>query len=181
MATNIGKIDINFQVASGDPQILTVEDFSQWRVIEDLPAYIHITLPGSRKPIDKIFHKNKKNGFNSLNLELSCHVDCEDNRQNLPDGIYDICVTGGANGQHSFQRYYLKTDLFQIQLDKAWTKLGLEYDTYNKQFRDTLLYAEGFIRAAEANTRLGNIPEAQDFYKLAKSKIEAYLDCKDCI
>lgn len=180
--SDIGKIDLSFQVIdSGDPKTLLVADFSAWKVIKELPAYIEITLPGARKPITRVFNKEKINGFNSLSLGTSNHVDCETNTVDLPDGIYSICIKGGKDGQHTFHRYYLKKDKFQNCLDKAWMKLGLEYSVFNEELRKSLLVIEGLIRAASAATRQGFIPKAQDFFRLAQSRIEAYKECKDCI
>lgn len=180
--SDIGKIELNFQVVdSGDPKMLLVADYSSWKVIKEQPAYIEITLPGSRKPVISTFSKERINGFNSLSLGVSYHVDCEENLVDLPDGIYEICIKGGKNGERTFHRYYLKKDKFQQELDKLWVKLNLEYSVFDKDLRDALLVIEGLIRAASAATRQGDIPKANDFFKLAQSRIEAYKDCKDCI
>lgn len=180
--SNIGKIELNFQVIdSKDPKFLLIADFSDWKVIEELPAFIEITLPGSRIPVVSNFHKNKINGFNSIRLGTSTHIDCEENFQDLPDGIYEICLKGGANGQRTFHRYYLKRDKFRLELNKAWTKLNLEYSIFDKDLRESLLIIEGFIKAASAAATLGEIPKARDYFNLAKSRLEAYKECKDCI
>lgn len=180
--SDIGKIQLNFQVLdSGDPKVLLIADFSRWRVIKNLPAYIEITLPGRRKPVVSVFHKEKINGFNSISLGTSMHVDCEENFQDLPDGIYEICLRGGKEGSRTFHRYYLKKDKFQQHLDEVWLRLNLEYSVFDKELRDSLFVIEGFLRAASAATRKGEIPKANDFFKLALSRLEAYKECKDCI
>lgn len=180
--SKIGNIELNFQVLdSGDPKMLLIADYSSWKVIKELPAFIEITLPGRRKPVISTFSKERINGFNSLSLEVSCHVDCEENFVDLPDGIYEICLRGGKDGERKFHRYYLKKDKFQQELDKAWVKLGLEYSIFDKDLRNALLVIEGLIKAASAATRQGKIPQANDFFKLAQSRIEAYKECKDCV
>src|SRR5699024_11186167 len=114
MANEIGKIELNFQVVdTGSPRMLVVDDFSKWRVIKDMPSFIEITLPGSRKPITLPFEKYARNGFNSLSLGITCNVDCEDNLTDLPDGIYELCLKGGANGERTEHKYYLKKDRYQ--------------------------------------------------------------------
>jgi len=179
---DIGEIRLNFQVIdSDDPKMLLVADFSAWKVIKNLPSYIEITLPGSKKPISRVFNKEKINGFNSLSLGTSSHTDCEENWQDLPDGIYELCLRGGKDGQHTFHRYYLKKDKFQQELDKAWFKLSLDYSLLKADLFKPLQLIEGLISAASAATKKGKIAEAKDIFKLAQSRIEAYKECKDCI
>lgn len=181
MAQEIGKIQLNFQVVdTGDPKLLLVQDFSKWRVIENMPSYIEITLPGSKSPITVPFEKYAVNGFNSLSLGTSCHVDCEENLIPLPDGIYCLTIKGGQDGMYEFSRYYLKKDKLQTDLDKAWVRLGIDYDLKDENFRNRLLYIEGYLRAASAATRLGKIPEAQDYFRLAEKEIRSYVECKNC-
>jgi hypothetical protein len=178
----IGNIEINFQVIdSGDPKTLLVADFSSWKVIKELPSYIEITLPGARNPVITSFNKQKINGFNSLSLGTSTHINCTENFQDLPDGIYNICVKGGRDGQHSFHRYYLKKDKFQNDLDEVWIKLDLDYSVFNKELRESLLIIEGLLRAASAATRKGFIPQAKNFFNLAKGRLDAHKECKNCI
>lgn len=95
----LGKIRVDFQViTSNDPKILMVADFSEWKHIVGLPAVISITLPGARNPIQHNLIKNKINGFNSNTLGLTCETGCTDPEyQDLPDGIYTICVEGSPN------------------------------------------------------------------------------------
>lgn len=176
--TNIGKINLDFQVQpSGDPRVLIVQDFSEWLVIKDMPAYIYITPPNTPDPIVRVFSKESTNGLNSLNLGLSCGTELE----YLPDGIYHIEIRGGKNGERKVSKHYLKKDIIQIDLDKAWMKLGTEYDIFDKEVRDTLLYVVGFLEAASASTRRGDIPKAKEYFKLAENKLEAYKECKNCI
>lgn len=176
--TNIGKINLDFQVQpSGDPRVLLIQDFSTWLVIKDMPAYIYITPPNIQDPIVRVLSKEAINGLNSLNLGLSCGTELE----YLPDGIYHIEIRGGKNGERAVDKYYLKKDIIQIDLDKAWINLGVEYDIFDKQLRDNLLYVAGFLEAASASTRRGDIPKAKEFFKLAENKLESYKECKDCI
>lgn len=182
MANEIGKIDLNFQVEdTGDPKLIIIKDFSKWRVLENMPSYIEITMPGSNKPITLPFEKNATNAFDSLSLGISCHVDCEDNRVDLQDGIYEFCLKGGKEGNRQFHRYYLKKDRLQTELDKAWVRLGIDYDIKNETFIKKLIYIEGYLKAASAATRLGKIPEAHDYFMLAEKEIRSYTNCKNCI
>lgn len=180
--SDIGKIRLDFHVTTtGDPKFLLVHDFSEWRVIENLPANLEIVVPGSRKPIIKLFKKNATNGLNSLNLGLSNHVDCEENYLDLPDGIYEFCLKGGAEGKHIKSRYFLKKDLFQLSFDKMRTKLGLEYNIYDKEYREDLVTIDILSEAASSATRRGEIEKAKSYFEQASSLLKAYKECKDCI
>ena len=62
----VGKINIAFGVSSTSPLHLVVEDFSDWVYAEQLPAYVLITIPGSKKPKTYTFKKFKRNIFSFL-------------------------------------------------------------------------------------------------------------------
>lgn len=180
--SDIGNIRIDFQVIeSGDPKFLLVGDFSSWKVIEDLPANLEVIPPGSHNTVSNLFQKNKINALNSLNLGLSQHQDCEDNYLPLPDGIYELCLRGGANGQRMRKRYYLKKDQFQLDFDKMKLKLGIEYDIRDKDYRrllsDIMIYSD----AASSATRDGDIKKAKMFFDIATELLKKYKDCKDCL
>jgi len=178
MDSNIGKIRLDFQILdSGDPRVILVSDFSEWLVIEDMPAYLYVTPPSMEEAIVRVFNKNATNGLNSLNLGLSCGEELE----NLEDGIWNIKVRGGKNGERIVEKYYLKKDELQIELDKVWVKLGIEYDIFDREVRDYLLYIVGFLEAASAQIRQGDVPKAKEFFKLAQNKMEAFKECKNCI
>lgn len=182
MANEIGKILLYFNVIeTGDPNLICLSDHSQWRVLKDMPSYIEITIPGTRDPIILPFKKKELNWYNSLSLGISCHVDCESNIEPLPDGVYEFCLKGGKDGQRTSHRYYLKKDIIQTELDEAWLTLGLEYEVYNKEVRDRLLYVNGFLDAASSAARQGKIPRAKEFFNLAKKSLEDFKKCKDCI
>jgi len=176
--SNIGKIRLDFQILdSGDPRVILVSDFSEWLVIEGMPAYLYITPPNQEEAIVRVYNKNATNGLNSLNLGLSCGNELE----NLTDGVWNIEVRGGKNGERTVEKYYLKKDELQIELDKAWIKLGIEYDIFDKEVRDYLLYIVGFLEAASSAIRQGDVPKAKEFFKLAQNKMEAFKECKNCI
>jgi hypothetical protein len=180
--SDIGKIKLNFQVLdSGDPEILLVADYSRWRVIKNMPAYLEIKTPNRDEPIVSVFAKEKTNGFNSLSLNLSSHIDCEENTEKLPDGIYNIQLKAGKDGERVLEKNYLKKDNFQNDLDEVWIKLDLEYSIFNTEIMNKLLVIEGLLRAASANARKGLIPQAKDAFKLATTRLKAYKECKDCI
>lgn len=182
MANEIGKINLDFQVPdSGNPKMLFVWDFSKWRVIENMPSYIEITLPGARNPVIRNFDKNKMNGYNSLSLGVSCHVDCEENLQDLQDGVYEICVKGGKDGTYTKHKYFLKTDKFQLELDKVWVRLGLDYKLSDEKTILAIFKIKALLEAAKAATKVGKIPQANEYFITANELLEKYKECKNCI
>lgn len=178
----IGKINIDFQVVhSGDPKIIMVADFSSWLHIETQPAVLSITLPGSRTAIQFNFEKNKINGYNSNNLGIGCSHNCEgEDYADLPDGIYDIKLEASPNTFNK-QRYYLKTDKAQLELDKLLVKLGFTYNEKDKEKINNLQLIDFLLQVAGAATRLGDIPKASEHFSEALKLIEKIKECKNCL
>jgi hypothetical protein len=136
-----------------------------------------VTPPNQTEAIVRVYSKNSTNGLNSINLSLSCGTELE----NLQDGVWKIEVRGGKNGERVVEKFYLKKDELQIELDKEWIKLGIEYDIFDKEVRDSLLYIVGFLEASSSAIRQGDVPKAKEFFKLAQNKMEAFKECKNCI
>lgn len=175
----VGKIRVNFYVFSEyAPEILLVGDNSNWLHIEDSPAVIDITLPGSTKPITFTYLKNGINSFNSHNLKVTClKGDCtEEEFQPLPDGIYTITVKGSPSS-FSKTKYHLKTDRLQQTIDKALIDLGFYFDKDKIKQRDELLNVKVMLMQAEAYIRREEIQEAKRFYDRAKLEIERINEC----
>ena len=82
---------------SEHPRYLSIMDLSDWLYAKELPSYILVTIPGSKKPKNYTFAKEKISTFNSHNIGLSClKGDCtEEEYVSLPDGIYTICLKSG--------------------------------------------------------------------------------------
>ena len=175
----IGNININFNIFSDDPKYLSVGDLSDWLYAEELPAYILVTIPGSKKPKNFVFAKEKINTFNSHNLGLSClKGDCtEEVYVDLPDGVYTICVKSGYEGIEK-SKFYLKTDRFEIEIAKVTTKDGLEY---NKEFVLLMTRVRFLLDVAKDHAMLGDFVKAQRFFEESKSLLNKMVECKDCI
>lgn len=177
MAT-LDRIHLDFQIIpTGDPKTLVVMDVSTWGVIEDKPAIIEIIPPGSSKKKVYNFVKGKSNVFNSSNLLMSSvgtHAD-------LNDGIYSITVTGSPD-TYCKQRYYLKTDKFQLELDKLYMSLGI-YSNGDKEVdskRAALLNIDSLIKTADSFVRAGRVVEGIQYFKRAYKKLKSINNCKDC-
>lgn len=174
----VGNININFTVFSDSPQYLNVADLSDWLYSENLPAYILITLPGSKKPKTFTFNKKKINVYNSHNLGLSClKGDCEDEHYvNLPDGIYTICLKSGFENIEN-SKFYLKTDLFEIEFSKAMIGDGLDY---NEAFAKQMMKIKFLLDVAKSHTKLGDFVKAHRFFEEAKGLLSKHTECKGC-
>ena len=175
----VGNININFTIFSDSPLYLQVMDLSDWIYAENLPAYISILVPGSKKPKVFTFNKKKINIYNSHNLGLSClKGDCtEEVYTDLPDGIYTICVKSGYEGIEN-SKFYLKTDRFEIEYSKVMVKDGLEFD------KDFILYmtkVKFLLDVAKSHAMLGDFVKAQRFFEESKKLLSRYVECKNCL
>ena len=178
----IGKISIEFDIMSTRPKNLVVADSSEWFYSENLPAYITVTLPGSKKLKTFPFKKNALNRFNSHLLGLSClSNDCGDEVfLNLPDGIYTICVKSGYEGIEN-TKFYLKTDLFKQEFAKVMVKYDLEYKQEGRIFLEEMMFIKGLLSVAEAHAHEGDFVKAQRFFEEAKKFLKKRVECKNCI
>jgi hypothetical protein len=174
------SIYINFDVFSNTPTHLYVMDLSDWDYAEDLPAYIQITTPGSKKPKSYSFIKHKTNIFNSHNLGLSClSADCTgEDYTDLPDGIYCIKVLSGYEGIDQ-SKYYLKTDRFEIEYKKILASAGV--DNVDQTFINYMTKIKYVLEVAKSHTMNGNFAEANRYFQEAKKMLKKHAECKDCI
>lgn len=174
----VGNINIDFRVSS-TPRLIVVEDFSDWIYAENSPAYITITLPGSKKHKNFTFAKHQRNAFNSHNLGISClTANCKEEKYlDLEDGIYTICLKSSYQDIDKTE-YYLKTDLFEIDFAKTMIKYG--FDIKTDDFLNYMLMIEGILKVAKSNAKLGDFSKAQRFFNQAKDMLKKYSDCKNC-
>ena len=176
----IGNININFEITSNSPLYLDIRDLSDWIYAEQLPSYILVTIPGSKKPKTFSFKKFKTNTFNSHNLGLSCFTnDCRDETYvDLPDGIYTICVKSGLENIENTQ-YYLKTDRFEIEYGKVLVKYGI--DNLEQNFINLMVKIKYILDAAKYNTMIGDFVKANRYFQESKKLLKRFVDCKNCL
>ena len=175
----VGNININFSVFSESPLYLNVADLSDWVYAKNLPSYILINTPGSKKPKTFTFNKERINVFNSHNLGLSClKADCEEeNYIDLPDGIYTICIKSSYEGIED-SKFYLKTDRFEIEYAKVMIKDGLEYE------QDFVMYmtrVKFMLEAAKSYAKLGDFVRANRSFEISKNLLKKHVECSDCL
>lgn len=175
----IGEININFDTFSNSPYYLAVMDLSDWVYAEDLTSYIQITLPGSKKPKNFTFIKEKTSIYNSHNLGLSClSGGCEDEEYvELPDGIYTVTVKSGYQDIEC-TKYYLKTDLLELDYNKVLIEKGTEV---SESFINYMAKIKYTLDVAKSHTMLGDFIESNRYYNEAKDLLKRVVECKDCI
>lgn len=165
----VGQIKIDFQVfETGNPKIISIADLSTWLYAENKPAYISIKLPGSKKYKTLSFKKYAVNNFNSHVLGISClKGDCtEEVYVNLPDGIYTIKVLSGYEDIEK-ERYYLKTDVIELEIAKALTLIGFDYNDESSQKIEPYQKIDQFLTVAKSWTKRGDFVKADRYFQEA--------------
>lgn len=181
MPQTIGSPKINFLISSGDPKFLVVSDISEYFYATGRPTIINITTPGASAPVVHTLVQNSMATFNSHNLRLSCfHGNCNDQEYiDLPDGIYCIEIITSPDTFRK-KKYYLKTDNMRVELAKIYVKVGVEYQSDDNKFLEWSAQIELMITVAESHAMLGELSEAQRFFKLAEGLLSKYQDCRNC-
>ena len=176
----IGKINVDFQVLKTyDPKTLLIADTSEWNHIEDQPSIIQITLPGAKKPAELPYDKGKVNILNSSIIGITPKACSVSDLRELPDGIYTIKVIGSPDSFFK-ERLYLRTERLQLEVDKLYLALGIDFEPEKKEFRDRLFNIDAMLKAAEASVRLGDVSKTSLYFNEAKKLLEDYVDCIDC-
>lgn len=171
------KIDIDFSIFS-NPYFLKVMDLSSWGNIDERPSIIEITLPGYENYITRAFDKYKTNVLNSILLEINCSGECgEVEKVTLPDGIYKIKVIGSPS-KYSKEYYYLKTDMYDMEVDKVYI------DNLNTKDKSDLINKlsemEFLVEGAKAHLRFDDINTAGAQFQKALDMVEELKNCRGC-
>lgn len=172
MTEIVGKLRVDFDVIQSTTKTLWIGDNSEWVYAETLPAYIYITLPGSRKKLEFLFEKKQINCFNSVNLGLSCLTgDCsQEEHIELKDGLYTLILKSSYTDFEK-TKYYLKTDSIELELAKKIVENATEYSKSNKHFIEAVYDIDWLIKVAKAYSITGDFTKAEYFYKESKKLI----------
>lgn len=169
------KVFIDFHVTLlPDPRVMVIADTSVWSHIENKPSIIEIILPGEETPITHYFKKGQLNVFNSINLMVNCGLPCgcKSLTQNpLPDGIYTITVKGSPSKFNKTIKY-LRTTQTRLELDKLFLAEQIKCKDLSHFNRSRIDEIDFLLRAAEANTRLNQIQDAQELFFKAQGLME---------
>lgn len=175
-----GKINIDFQVLKTyDPRTLLIADASDWKHIEDKTSIVQITLPGYKKPKELFWEKQKVNIFNSSILGLTDKACSYSELRELPDGIYTIKVIGSPD-YFNKERKYLRTERLQLDVDKLYVELGIDFKDSDQLLRQTVYNIDLMIKAAESSIRRGDVAKASWYYHEAKRLYEDFSECTEC-
>lgn len=162
-------LHIDFDVLeTNNPKKLMVGDTStNWLHAEEKPAYLYITLPGSKREHTFTFDKKSIMVFNSNNLGLSNPTQCKaQDYVDLPDGLYTLKLQSSYE-EHYVTKCYLKTDIMEKEIAKAIVKHALNMSTSNESFIDKIFDVEWKIKIAKSFTSEGNVPMAVRYYNEA--------------
>lgn len=163
-------IEIDFDVLeTNNPKKLMIADTSKnWLHADELPAYIRITLPGSKNSKDYTFDKRGIMVFNSNTLGLTdLRSNCgQSEYANLPDGVYKLKLQSGFE-EHFVEKYYLKTDLVEKEIAKKIVENSLNISTNSDVFIDKVFKIEWKMRVAKSFLREGNVPMVMRYYNEA--------------
>jgi hypothetical protein len=168
----ISPVNLRFGVVNtGDPRYLKLDDMSNWSFIEDKPARIEITLPATVAAVNFNWGKGQVNEFDAKILHGSCHEGATGDY--LPDGIYKLTLIGTPE-TYGYTIYYLKTDNFDLSLDR----ILLDTDRYSDEFIGIVDELTFLKRAAEAHVKLENMKKADEIISQAWDLIERLKNCK---
>lgn len=160
-------ISVDFKVLeSKDPETLIVGDVSRdWYIAENKPAYLKITLPGSKRTKNFTFIKNQINVFNSITLGLNKFKgNCqEESYINLPDGVYKIELVTDFEGI-KIEKFYLKTDLIKKNIAKKIVDNYIKDKTETEALYNKISDIDKKIMVAESFTIDGYYKEANKFF-----------------
>ena len=175
-----GKINVDFQVLKTyDPKTLLIADTSDWKHIEGKTSVIEITMPGARIARQLFFDKGKVNVFNSSILGITPKACSVAELKELPDGIYTIKVKGSPDTFNK-ERQYLRTERLQLQVDKIYLTLGVDFESDKADLREAVYKIDLMIKAAESSIRLGDVGKASKFFDEAKKLLRDFTECRDC-
>lgn len=172
----LDNINLDFHVIStGDPKVLVIMDTSVWGAIEDKPAILEITIPGSISVKTFNYLKGKIDVFNSSNLLITPVGEYKD----LVDGIYQISLKGSPD-TNCVHRDYLKTDKAKLEMYKIYSSLGIDNNKEAIRKKKIIQNIDMLIRAAEGLVSRGELKKGMMFFKEAIKRINDYNECQNC-
>jgi hypothetical protein len=154
-----------------DTKTLTIIDKSEYLCNDPEKPVMEVLIPGNTKPILVPFRPNTINVINAHQLNLSCG-----DNSNMPDGVYRLTYRICPQDSMYIDKYYLKTDILEYQLDILLLKV-LSCKDINKDLKKTFDSIFLYLTAAKAHARAENIKEATSLYKRAQKEINK-TNCK---
>lgn len=154
-----------------DTKTLTVIDKSIYLCDDPEKPVLEVLIPGNTKPILVPFRPGVANVINSHQLNLSCG-----DNYNMPDGVYRLTYRICPQDSMYIDKYYLKTDILEYQLDYLLLQI-ISYKDIDKNLKKAFDNIYLYILSAKAHARAGNIKEASNLYQRAQKEINK-ITCK---
>lgn len=157
---------IDFDIINIDQlERLLVIDQSEWKHLENEPAILEVTIPGSKTPFALNFTKGV-NRINSYTVNLIT-PSCKDCKAYMQDGVYTItlkiCGKTKSGMEFSKTKYFLRTFEFYNKLDQILDKKGINEQPYKNYLIDAMLFiekAKSSLRTNKINSVMSNYNEA---------------------
>jgi hypothetical protein len=166
-----GNVVLDFQVIpTYDPKVILISDLSQWAAMYGYEAVMEAILPGYKESKLMYWSKDQVNVYNSMTFGLSCTEECKAVFTDLPDGVYSFTLKASDGTEK--QRQYLKTDLLRLKIDELYITKGILCGEPEAGVKEKIQRAEFYLRAAEANMRLGNMIASNELYCRAGGIVE---------
>lgn len=163
-------IHIDFDVLeTNNPKKLMIGDTSSnWSTAFEDPAYLYITMPGSKKEKQFIFSKKSITVFNSENLGINKVTNACDKTQyyDLPDGVYKIKLQSIYEDIY-VEKIYLKTDIIEKEIAKKVVNNALNKSTNNDSFINCLFDLEYRLKVSKSFMLEGDVPMTMRYYNEA--------------
>lgn len=185
MAIDTTLVRLDFEVLKTNScKSLKILDLSNWANAEADPAYIQITTPGQTKPVTHIFRKEKRNVFNSNNLNLSDVIDYSDLAP-LPDGMYTITLLQCEDDPLAVTKYHFQDCIIRCQVARKLLAVDLSCNSCRTDLIKEIQDISLFLDAAQANADKCNVNKAMELYRRAQKALDRISDtdssnCGDC-
>lgn len=169
-------LDINyFYLDVKDPRFFTLLDYSDWANHTNSEVFVEFIMPGGQEVI-LCWDKNAINRYDSTHLLCPCS-DCNcDEKEPLPDGIYQIKVFVDGDDCAFFEKTVVRTTQIELDVYKALTKsyidCGTDNDSLVKYYNDI----RGQILMSNANAAFDNTKQASEHLERAVGMLKS-LDC----
>lgn len=142
-------------------------------------ATIEILAPGYARAVSPLFIPGALNVYNSNGTGVT-QASCEEELQDLPDGIWKIKYSICPNDKLFIEKYFLKTDKIRCRYTQAFLNLDLRSscEDYDKQKREKLKEIEFYISGAIAASNNQDPKLASDLYNKAKKLLDRFDNCE---
>lgn len=175
---------LNFTIQdTHDFKTLGILDTSWYNpLIKVEESTIEIIPPGYKYAVSPFFMPGALNVYNSNGVGIT-KASCEEELQDLPDGIWRIKYSICPNDKLFIEKLFLKTDKLQCKYDQAFLSVDLDYpsgDENQKIKRKELAEIEFYIQGAIAASNNQDANTAIELYSKAEKLLNKFGKCASC-